>query len=593
MEDFRNEYCMHTATCGRLRATDVNQEVTLCGWAWHTRDHGGLIFIDLRDRDGYTQVVVDPDCVREEDFHAAEHLGREYVLKVSGRVRERAPEAINPNMITGEIEVLANAVEVLNTSVTPPFSIEDGIETDEITRMKWRYLDIRRPEMLANLKLRHTVTQAMRRALDERGFLEIETPILANSTPEGARDYIVPSRPNPGKFYALPQSPQQFKQMLMCAGVERYYQIARCFRDEDLRADRQPEFTQVDIEMSFVEGDDVCDMMEGVMAETLKAVGVTDVAFPLQKMQYADAMRLYGCDRPDVRFGMLLHDITDIVKDTGFKVFASVAQSGGVVKAINVKGAGDWSRGEVEKLASIAEANGAKGMAWVAFTTDGQEKSPIKKFFTDEEWAALKAEMEVEPGDLLLFAADKPEIANAVLSALRLHMADAMNIPREGHALLWVVNFPMFRYDEDEKKYAAEHHPFTHVLKEDLDKIESDPLACGSYSYDLVMDGFEVGGGTIRIHNAEEQRRILRVVGLTDEEIDEKFGHLIRALELGAPPHGGIALGLDRLVMLLARKDSIRDVIAFPKTSSASDPMTGAPSAVTGRQLKDVSLRIL
>mgnify|MGYP002580915166 CR=1 FL=1 len=473
MEDFRNEYCMHTATCGQLRATDVNQEVTLCGWAWHTRDHGGLIFIDLRDRDGYTQVVVDPDCVSEEDFHAAEHLGREYVLKVSGRVRERAPEAINPNMITGEIEVLANAVQVLNTSVTPPFSIEDGIETDEITRMKWRYLDIRRPEMLANLKLRHTVTQAMRRALDERGFLEIETPILANSTPEGARDYIVPSRPNPGKFYALPQSPQQFKQMLMCAGVERYYQIARCFRDEDLRADRQPEFTQVDIEMSFVEGDDVCDMMEGVMAETLKAVGVTDVAFPLQKMQYADAMRLYGCDRPDVRFGMLLHDITDIVKDTGFKVFASVAQSGGVVKAINVKGAGDWSRGEVEKLASIAEANGAKGMAWVAFTTDGQEKSPIKKFFTDEEWAALKAEMEVEPGDLLLFAADKPEIANAVLSALRLHMADAMNIPREGHALLWVVNFPMFRYDEDEKKYAAEHHPFTHVLKEDLDKIES------------------------------------------------------------------------------------------------------------------------
>jgi len=593
MEDFRNEYCMHTATCGQLRATDVNQEVTLCGWAWHTRDHGGLIFIDLRDRDGYTQVVVDPDCVSEEDFHAAEHLGREYVLKVSGRVRERAPEAINPNMITGEIEVLANAVQVLNTSVTPPFSIEDGIETDEITRMKWRYLDIRRPEMLANLKLRHTVTQAMRRALDERGFLEIETPILANSTPEGARDYIVPSRPNPGKFYALPQSPQQFKQMLMCAGVERYYQIARCFRDEDLRADRQPEFTQVDIEMSFVEGDDVCDMMEGVMAETLKAVGVTDVAFPLQKMQYADAMRLYGCDRPDVRFGMLLHDITDIVKDAGFKVFASVAQSGGVVKAINVKGAGDWSRGEVEKLASIAEANGAKGMAWVAFTTDGQEKSPIKKFFTDEEWAALKAEMEVEPGDLLLFAADKPEIANAVLSALRLHMADAMNIPREGHALLWVVNFPMFRYDEDEKKYAAEHHPFTHVLKEDLDKIESDPLACGSYSYDLVMDGFEVGGGTIRIHNAEEQRRILRVVGLTDEEIDEKFGHLIRALELGAPPHGGIALGLDRLVMLLARKDSIRDVIAFPKTSSASDPMTGAPSAVTGRQLKDVSLRIL
>ncbi len=592
-QDFTNEYCMHTATDGQLRPADIGREVTLTGWAWHTRDHGGLIFIDLRDRTGYTQVVVDPDCVTPEDFATAEHLGREYVLKVTGTVRARAAEAVNPNMETGEIEVLASAVEVLNTSVTPPFSIEDGIETDETTRMKWRYLDIRRPEMLSSLTLRHTVAQAMRRALDERGFLEIETPILANSTPEGARDYIVPSRPNPGKFYALPQSPQQFKQMLMCAGVERYYQIARCFRDEDLRADRQPEFTQVDIEMSFVQGDDVMNMMEGVMAEVLKAAGVDDVAFPLQRMPYAESMERFGNDRPDVRFGMLLHDITDIVKDTGFKVFSSVAQSGGVVKSINAKGAGDWSRGDVEKLATIAEANGAKGMAWVAFTTGGDEKSPIKKFFTDEEWAALKSAMDVEPGDLLLFAADKPEIANAVLSALRLHMADALDVPRPGHSLLWVVDFPMFKYDEDEKKYAAEHHPFTHVLDDDLDKLETAPLECGSYSYDLVMDGFEVGGGTIRIHNAEEQRRVLRVCGLTDEQIDEKFGHLIHALELGAPPHGGIALGLDRLVMLLAGKDSIRDVIAFPKTSSASDPMTGAPGSVAARQLKEVNLRTL
>ena len=592
MNDLKNENCMHTATCGELRQENVGSEVVLTGWAWHNRDHGGLIFVDLRDREGYTQVVVDPDCVSAEDFARAEHLGREYVLKVIGKVRERGADAVNPNMATGDIEVLASAVEVLNESVTPPFAIEDGIETDETTRMKWRYLDIRRPEMLAALTLRHRVAQAMRQALNERGFLEIETPILANSTPEGARDYIVPSRPNPGKFYALPQSPQQFKQMLMMAGVERYYQIARCFRDEDLRADRQPEFTQVDIEMSFVEGDDVMNMMEGVMAETLDAIGVAH-EFPLQRMPYAEAMAKYGNDRPDVRFGMLLHDITDLVKDTGFKVFASVAQSGGVVKAINAKGAGDWSRGEVEKLASIAEANGAKGMAWVAFTTDGQEKSPIKKFFTDEEWAALKAEMEVEPGDLLLFAADKPEVVNAVLSALRLHMAEALDVPREGHALLWVVDFPMFKYDEDEGKYSAEHHPFTHILEEDLDKIEDAPLECGSYSYDLVMDGFEVGGGTIRIHQVEEQRRVLRRLGLTDEEIDEKFGHLIHALELGAPPHGGIALGLDRLVMLLAGKDSIRDVIAFPKTSSASDPMTGAPNAVTGRQLKEVNLRLL
>lgn len=592
MEDFRNEYCMHTATCGQLRATDVNQEVTLCGWAWHTRDHGGLIFIDLRDRDGYTQVVVDPDCVSEEDFHAAEHLGREYVLKVSGRVRERAPEAINPNMITGEIEVLANAVQVLNTSVTPPFSIEDGIETDEITRMKWRYLDIRRPEMLANLKLRHTVTQAMRRALDERGFLEIETPILANSTPEGARDYIVPSRPNPGKFYALPQSPQQFKQMLMCAGVERYYQIARCFRDEDLRADRQPEFTQVDIEMSFVEGEDVMDMMEGVMSEVLAAVGV-EHQFPLQRMPYAEAMERFGCDRPDIRFGMELVNLTEIVRGCGFGVFAKAVEAGGVVKAINVKGAGDWSRGEIDKLGNIASANGAKGMAWIAYTTDGKEKSPIIKFFDEETYAKMKEALDVEPGDLVLFAADTAKVANTVLAALRLHMADAMDIPREGHALLWVVDFPMFHYDEDEKKLSAEHHPFTMPAKEDLDKLESDPLTVGSYSYDLVMDGFEVGGGTIRIHNADLQRRVLRCCGLNDEQIEEKFGHLIHALELGAPPHGGIALGLDRLVMLLAHAGSIRDVIAFPKTSSASDPMTGAPSEVTGRQLKDVSLRLL
>ena len=592
MTDFLNEYCMHSHTCGQLRREDVGTEVTLTGWVWHNRDHGGLIFIDLRDRDGYTQCVVDPDCVSAEDFSVAEHLGREYVIEVAGKVRARMDEAINPNMATGEIEVLASSVTVLNSSVTPPFSIEDGIETDETTRMKWRYIDLRRPEMFANLKLRHQVAQAMRQALNERGFLEVETPILANSTPEGARDYIVPSRPNPGKFYALPQSPQQFKQMLMVGGVERYYQIARCFRDEDLRADRQPEFTQVDIEMSFVKGEDVMVMMEDVMAETLKAVGV-EHTFPLQRMQYSEAMDRFGCDRPDIRFGMELVDLTDIVKDCGFKVFSSVAQSGGLVKCINARGAGDWSRGEIEKLADVAAANGAKGMAWIAFTTDGKEKSPIIKFFDDETYAKIKEAADAQPGDLLLFAADTYEVANAVLAALRLHMADALGIERNGHALLWVVNFPMFRYDEDEKKYAAEHHPFTHVLEEDLDKIETAPLECGSYSYDLVMDGFEVGGGTIRIHNAEEQKRILRVCGLTDEEIEEKFGHLIHALELGAPPHGGIALGLDRLVMLLAGKQSIRDVIAFPKTSSASDPMTGAPSQVTTRQLKEVALRIL
>ena len=595
MTDFKNEFCMHTATCGELRKSDVGREVVLTGWAWHNRDHGGLIFCDLRDREGYTQVVVDPDCVTEEEFHIAEHLGREYVLRISGRVRARGEGAENPNMVTGEIEVLATSVKVLNTSVTPPFSIEDGIETDETTRMKWRYLDLRRPEMYANLLLRHKVAQAMRQALNERGFIEVETPILANSTPEGARDYLVPSRPNPGKFYALPQSPQQFKQMLMVGGIERYYQIARCFRDEDLRADRQPEFTQVDIEMSFVEETDVMDLMEGVFREVLSAAGV-EHEFPLQRMPWKEAMERFGCDRPDVRFGMELVDLTDLIKDCNFKVFTGAAANGGVVKCINAKSAGNWSRGEIEKLADIAAANGAKGMAWIAYTdadTDLVGKSPIIKFLGEETHNAIKEAAGVEPGDLLLFAADTFDTASDVLSALRLHMADALGIERNGHALLWVVDFPMFRYDAVEKKYAAEHHPFTMIPEEDWDKIESDPLACSSYSYDIVMDGFEMGGGSIRIHNAELQKRVLRRLGVEDDQMEEKFGHLIHALELGAPPHGGIALGLDRLVMLLAGKQSIRDVIAFPKTSSASDPMTGAPNEVTGRQLKEVNLRLL
>ena len=595
MTDYKNEFCMHTATCGELRKSDVGREVVLTGWAWHNRDHGGLIFCDLRDREGYTQIVVDPDCVTEEEFHIAEHLGREYVLKVSGRVRARGEGAENPNMATGEIEVLANSVKVLNTSVTPPFSIEDGIETDETTRMKWRYLDLRRPEMYANLLLRHKVAQAMRQALNERGFIEVETPILANSTPEGARDYLVPSRPNPGKFYALPQSPQQFKQMLMVGGIERYYQVARCFRDEDLRADRQPEFTQVDIEMSFVEETDVMDLMEGVFQEVLGAAGV-EHEFPLQRMPWKEAMERFGCDRPDVRFGMELVDLTDLIKDCNFKVFTGAAANGGVVKCINAKSAGNWSRGEIEKLADIAAANGAKGMAWIAYTdadTDLVGKSPIIKFLGEETHNAIKEAAGVEPGDLLLFAADTFDTTSAVLSALRLHMADALGIERNGHALLWVVDFPMFRYDADEKKYAAEHHPFTMIPEEDWGKIESDPLACSSYSYDIVMDGFEMGGGSIRIHNAELQKRVLRRLGVEDDQMEEKFGHLIHALELGAPPHGGIALGLDRLVMLLAGKQSIRDVIAFPKTSSASDPMTGAPNEVTGRQLKEVNLRLL
>ena len=589
-ENFMHRYTMHTHTCGELRTDDIGADVVLTGWVDHRRDHGGLIFVDLRDRSGVTQCVFDPDNAGDA-FVTGERIRPEWVVLVRGRVRKRPDETENPDMATGEIDVVVSDVEVLNQAKTPPFPIEDGIETDELTRLRWRYLDIRRPEVYKALALRGAVVRATRDALNERGFLEVETPILNVSTPEGARDFLVPSRTQPGRFYALPQSPQLLKQLLMIGGVERYYQIAKCFRDEDLRADRQPEFTQVDIEMSFVTQDDVMQMMEDVFAEILAAADI-DYEFPLPRMSYAEAMERYGTDRPDIRFGMELVNITDIVKDCGFKVFSSAVKDGGVVKAINAKGAGDWPRAQVDKLGDKAVELGAKGMAWIAFTSDGKVKSPITKFFTDEEFDAIKKALDVEPGDLVMFGADDASVVNEVLSAMRLHMADALGIDRSGHKLLWVVNFPMFKYDEDEKRYAAEHHPFTRVLDEDLDKIEDAPLECGSLSYDLVMDGYEVGGGTIRIHRPELQRRVLARIGMSDEEIDEQFGFLLEALSFGAPPHGGIALGLDRVVMLLGGFDSIRDVIAFPKTSSGSDPMTGAPSEVAPRQLKEVGLRI-
>ncbi len=582
-------YSFRTNTCGAFRAENIGDEVVVAGWVAKRRDHGGLIFADLRDRTGIVQCVFDPDASGEA-FVTAERMRPEWVMKLTGTVRHRPEGTTNANMDTGEVEVLISAAEVLNSSETPPFEVEAGIETDETTRMRYRYIDIRRPEVLAALQLRDRVTQRFRKGLEHRGFMEVETPILGKSTPEGARDFVIPSRMSPGKFYALPQSPQLFKQLLMVGGIERYYQIARCFRDEDLRADRQLEFTQVDIEMSFMDQDDVLQMMEDVMHEVMKEADV-DLHVPLRRMTYADAMERFGSDRPDTRFGMELADAGDVFSASEFKVFSSVLGSGGAIKGINAKGAGDWSRGMIDALNQVALDAGAKGLAWVAFTSGGEVKSPIAKFFSDEETAALRELFAVEPGDLVLMIADKRDVANEVSGVLRLHMAEQLGIERDGFDALWVVDFPLFKWDADEERWQANHHPFTMPFAEQVDSLEDDPAAVLSYSYDLIINGYEIGGGTLRIHNADLQRRVLALLGISVTEAEEKFGFLLEALALGAPPHGGIALGLDRLVMLLAGADSIRDVIAFPKTSSGSDPLTGAPDVVSPRQLKEVHLK--
>ncbi len=592
MTSVLNEHSTHTHTCGELRASDIGQVVTLNGWVQHRRDHGGLIFVDLRDREGLTQCTFDPELSGKAAFHTAETIRPEWPVSITGKVRARPDDTANPNMVTGEVEVLASDVAVINTCKTPPFQIEDGIETAEDTRLRYRYLDLRRPEMLNRLKLRDGFTWGMREALHNRAFLEVETPILFKSSPEGARDFIVPCRIQPGNFYALPQSPQLLKELLMVSGFERYYQVAKCFRDEDLRADRQPEFTQVDIEMSFVDMDGAIGVLEEVLKDAFAQVGV-DLPIPLRRMNYWDAMDTYGCDKPDTRYGMHLHDVTAVFKDSKFKVFAAAANTEGqVVKCINAKGAGAWSRGELDKLPGIASSFGARGLAWIAFREDGSVNSPIVKFFSDEEMAALRAECDVEPGDLLMFAACGRVLADEILGGMRTHMANALGVVREGHDFLWVVDFPMFKYDEDEKRYAAEHHPFTLPFEEDLDNIESDPLSVRSYTYDFVMDGYEAGGGGMRIHNADLQMRVLKRLGFTEERAKEQFGYLIEALGYGAPTLGGFALGLDRVCMLLCGCDSIRDVMAFPKTSSGADLMSAAPSRVSDRQLDEVALRV-
>ena len=578
--------------CGRVTEKDCGKELTLAGWVNTRRDHGGLIFIDLRDRSGIVQVVMSPQY-GEDAFHKAEDVRSEYVLAIRGIVRERSPETVNPKMQTGKIEVVVSEMRVLNKAKTPPFYVEDGIDVDETVRLKHRYIDLRRPEMQRNLIMRHKIVHEMRQFLDAHDFLEVETPILTKSTPEGARDYLVPSRVNPGKFYALPQSPQLFKQLLMVSGLERYFQIARCFRDEDLRADRQPEFTQLDIELSFEDQDFILDLMEHMMQRIFKNVLNVDIQIPFKRITWDDAMNLYGSDKPDLRFDMHFYDISDLLRDTGFKVFRNVLDNGGIVKAITVKGDAAIPRSELDGLVDYVGNYGAKGLAWIGLNKDGSLKCQITKFLGEDKIREIGKFCEAENGDLILIIADKPKVVAQALGELRLEMARRMNLIDENEfCFLWVTDFPMFEYSEEDKRWVAEHHPFTAPRDEDVQYLLTDPSKVYAKAYDMVLNGVEAGGGSLRIYQEELQEKVFKAIGITHEEAQEKFGFLLDAFRYGAPPHAGIALGLDRLVMLMLRLGSIRDVIAFPKTQSAIDQMTQAPSEVVDMQLKELHIRV-
>ena len=581
-----------TCRCAEVTTQMVGSEVTLMGWVQKARDKGGIIFVDLRDRSGIMQLIFENGSIDEEGFAKAGKLRSEFVIAVTGTVEKRGG-AVNENLATGEIEVRAKSLRVLSEAEVPPFPVEENSKTKEDVRLKYRYLDLRRPDLQRNLILKSRVMQLTRQFFTEEGFLEIETPMLGKSTPEGARDYLVPSRVHPGSFYGLPQSPQLYKQLLMCSGFDRYIQIARCFRDEDLRADRQPEFTQIDMELSFVDVDDVIDVNERYLSYLFKEVLGIDVKLPIERITWQEAMDRFGSDKPDMRFGMELHDVSDIVKNCGFSVFTGALEAGGSVRGINAEGQGSMPRKKIDKLVEFAKGYGAKGLAYIAIAEDGTRKSSFAKFMTDEEMDALVAAMDGKAGDLLLFAADKKKLVYDVLGALRLELAKQMDLlDKNEYRFVWVTEFPLLEWSEEENRFTAMHHPFTMPMDEDIPLLDTDPGAVRAKAYDIVLNGNEIGGGSVRIHQDDIQERMFKELGFTPEAAHEQFGFLLDAFKYGVPPHAGLAYGLDRLVMLIAKVDSIRDVIAFPKVKDASCLMTQAPQRVSEAQLDELGLEV-